>query len=211
MLHQLRVFERLRRSPAAAHVVLPAAVLMQRPVAEADAGGDAAVSWRPELAVAFPRLDGFEAGVPLPGHAMRAAVLRALRGALRSIHRAGVVHVDLFCGNVLWRAAGCDAEVRLVDFDAALEVGQAVPAAAREIVQRNGHLNSYDPELFNEGQVARPAFDWWHFVLLADDEAPFGKGALWAAEALAAWLQSPGRVAHVRELVAAELAAAAEA
>lgn len=210
VLHQLRVFERLRRSPAAAHVVLPAAVLMQRPVAEAGAG-NAAVSWRPELALAFPRLDGFETGVPPPGHAMRAAVLSALRDALRRIHRAGVVHVDLFAGNVLWRAAGDGAEVRLVDFDAALELGQAVPETAREIVQRNGHLNSYDPALFEAGQVARPAFDWWHFVLLADDEAPFGKGGPRAADALAAWLLGPGRAARVRELVAAELAAAAEA
>jgi hypothetical protein len=216
VLHQLRIFERLRRSPAAAHVVLPAAVLMRQPVeGAARRGGSPAVAWENSLAVAFPLLADFEAGVPVPGHPQRAAVLQALRAALRCLHRAGVVHLDLFSANILWRRSGrsgggdpsgVDVEVRLIDFDASLECGQAVPEKAREIVERNGHRHSYDPQLFADGQVAQPAFDWWHFVLLVDDESPFGKGGADAAGKLDAWLSREGCIDRVRELVGKELA-----
>lgn len=215
VLHQLRIFERLRRSSAAAHVVLPAAVLMQRPV-------EKAASWAPTLAIAFPHLSNYRTGVPLPGEEYRAAVIQGLRSALRSVHRAGVVHLDLFSGNILWRPTaaevnnsledsnrGGSVQVRLIDFDASLECGQLVPKAARQIVERNGHLFSYNPDLFIEGQTAHPAFDWWHFVLLSDEKSPFGKGGPQAADALAAWLQVSENLNRVRELVAIELAEAA--
>ena len=55
VLHQLRIFERLRRSPAAAHVVLPAAVLMRQPIE-----GAARVAW------AALRLPGKKARRRLP-------------------------------------------------------------------------------------------------------------------------------------------------
>ena len=151
--------------------------------------------------------------MPAPGHSQRAAVLQALRNALRCLHRAGVVHLDLFSANILWRRNGGDPSgvnvevaLRLVDFDASLECGQAVPEMAQKIVDRNGHRHSYDPELFAVGQVAQPAFDWWHFVLLADDESPFGKGGAEASANLAVWLRREGCIARVRERVGEELA-----
>jgi hypothetical protein len=254
VLQQLRIFERLRRSPAAGSVVLPVAVLMQDPTgviqAAADAAETAAVaavatvatvattataagegsspraasSWWRSLAVAFPMLVGFSAGVPEPGNPLRPAVLAALRGALRRVHRAGVVHLDLFPGNILWScgggaegsggaaaagaAAGASVELRLVDFDAALEVGQRVPASARHIVERNGHTGSYHPELFAEGARARAVYDWWHFCLLADEACPFARDAA----ALPAWLAAEGARERLHAQVAAEVAAeAAEA
>ena len=252
VLQQLRVFERLRRSPASRCVVLPAAVLMQDPTpaieaaaayasvaaaaAAAFAAGPAAAgagatrapratptpAWRRELAVAFPMLVGFSAGVPVPGDPLRSAVLAALRSALRRVHRAGVVHLDLFPGNILWArndgaggsgaaaadptavcASGAVVALRLVDFDAALEVGQRVPACARDIVERNGHRGSYHPRLFDTGARAEADLDWWHFCLLADENCPFAR----EAAALPAWLSLEGARERLLARVAAEVAA----
>ena len=267
VLQQLRVFDRLRRSPAAGSVVLPAAVLMQDPTVVIQASADAAdaaeaaydadaaaaaaaaavaataatvaavataataataagkgsspraaSSWRRSLAVAFPMLTGFSGGVPEPGDPLRPVVLTALRGALRRVHRAGVVHLDLFPGNILWSrssgaegsggaaaagAAGASVELRLVDFDAALEVGQRVPASARGIVERNGHTGSYHPEVFAEGARARADFDWWHFSLLADADCPFSRDPT----ALPTWLGREGAREGLLAQVAAEVAA----
>ena len=147
-------------------------------------------------------------------------MLAALRCALRRVHRAGVVHLDLFPGNILWlrssgaegsgvaaaaAAAGASVELRLVDFDAALEVGQRVPASARRIVERNGHTGSYHPELFAEGARARAVYDWWHFCLLADEACPFARDAA----ALPAWLATEGARERLHAQVAAEVAAEA--
>jgi len=239
VLQQLRVFDRLRTSRAAGVVVLPAAVLMRDPTAAthaaaaaaeaagaagagaeggaagAAAEGPRASAWESELAVAFPRLEGHADGVPAPGEPLRAPVLAALRDALRRVHRAGVVHLDLFPGNVLWAARGeggggaGGVSLRLVDFDAALLVGQRVPASARDIVERNGHRGSYHPALFAPGARAQAAFDWWHFCLLADDACPFARDAA----ALPGWLRGAGVQEALLARVDAEVAAeeAAEA
>ena len=71
-----------------------------------------------------------------------------------------------------------------------------MPTAAQIIVQRNGHLNSYDPELFIEGQIAQPSF---------------GKGGLLASDALTDWLKEKDHMSQVRQLVAIELAIEASA
>jgi hypothetical protein len=223
VLQQLRIFERLRRSPAAGSVVLPAAVLMQDPSAAIQAAADAraaaaagkeesapptARAWQRSLVVAFPMLEGFTTGVPELGDPSRPAVLAALRNALRRVHRAGVVHLDLFPGNILWSfagGAGAGVALRLVDFDAALEVGQRVPASARGIVERNGHRGSYHPGLFVAGARAQAGFDWWHFCLLADGNCPFARDAA----ALPAWLDSAGARERLLEQVATEEAAEA--
>jgi len=242
VLQQLRVFERLRRSPAAGSVVLPAAVLMQDPTAAIQAAADAraagasgkvesaphaARAWQRTLAVAFPMLEGFSTGIPDVSDPRRPAVLAALRNALRRVHRAGVVHLDLFPGNILWAsgaggagsagsagdagnagdAGGAGVALRLIDFDAALEVGQRVPALARDIVERNGHKGSYHPGLFVAGAHAQAGFDWWHFCLLADGDCPFARNAA----ALPAWLDSTGARERLLAQVAAEEAAELEA
>lgn len=146
-----------------------------------------ATTWCLATTIVFPRLDGFITGVPPPGHAHRDAVLAALRLLLRRLHGAGIVHMDLFSSNILWHAdvnsttssstssTGTLQEltVRLVDFDAALFVGQLVPPAAATIVDQNGHTGSFHPEALAPMQRAKPDFDWWHFSLLSDDTCPF--------------------------------------
>ena len=190
VLHQLRLFESLRGSPAANDVILPIAVLMQHPV---EGSG-----WSEGPSIVFPRWKNFFHGVPLAGVPLRGDVLAALRAALRRLHAAGVVHLDLFPGNILWRVADGTSviELRLVDFDAALFSSQLIPERARDIVERNGHTGSYHPDLFASGQRARPIFDWWHFALLSDVKSPFGS----ATGDLGAWLaENKGSVMECAE------------
>ena len=78
-------------------------------------------------------------------------------------HRAGVINLDLFSANVLWRrygrgsaGDGIDKVELCLDFDVSLECRQAVPEMAQKIVHRNGHLHSYDPELFCGGAGGAP-------------------------------------------------------
>jgi len=158
-------------------------------------------------------LVGYSDGVPAPGDPLRPAVLAALRAALRRVHRAGIVHLDLFPGNILWarlgetEGGGASVPLRLVDFDAALEVGQRVPPAAPTIVERNGHPGSYHPDLFEDNACARVDFDWWHFCLLEDDGCPFALDA----SALPAWLGAAGVRARLYARVAEEVASEASA
>jgi hypothetical protein len=230
VMHQLRVFDRLRHSPAADDIVLPAAVLMQDPslavkqaAADSEAAGGAgagAVSagaslaprappaWQKQMAMAFPKLVGYSDGVPAPGDPLRPAVLAALRAALRRVHRAGIVHLDLFPGNIMWarlgesEGGGASVSLRIIDFDAALEVGQQVPPAASTIIDRNGHTGSYHPGLFEDGARARVDFDWWHFCLLEDDNCPFARDHA----ALPVWLGKAGVRARLLARVAEEVA-----
>ena len=132
----------------------------------------------------------------------------ALRAALRRVHRAGIVHLDLFPGNILWarlggsEGGGASVSLRLIDFDAALEVGQRVPPAASAIIERNGHTGSYHPGLFKDGARARVDFDWWHFCLLEDDDCPFARDHA----ALPVWLGKASVRARLLARVAEEVA-----
>lgn len=51
-------------------------------------------------------------------------------------------------------------EIKLVEFDAALFVGERVLEGAKTQVERKWHTGSYDPMMFDAGAVARAAFDW---------------------------------------------------
>jgi serine/threonine protein kinase len=165
------------------------------------------------MAEAFPMLVGYTDGVPARGDPLRPAVLAALRAALRRVHRAGIVHLDLFPGNILWahlgetEGGGASVSLRLIDFDAALEVGQRVPLTASTIVERNGHTGSYHPGLFEVNARARVDFDWWHFCLLEDDDCPFAH----EHAALPAWLDGAGMRARLLARVAEEVALESEA
>ena len=238
VLHQLHVFNALSKSSAAEHVVEPVAVLMQTPPESAvkrarwrsgsagaaraamtrDSSSSTATceaeEWLRETAMVFPRLHGFITGVPIPDHAHRAGVLAALRVALYRFHAAGVVHMDLFAANVMWRvldrpgasaaAAIPEVCVRLVDLDASLFVGQPVPPNVARVIDRNGHLGSYHPLVFRAGQTAIPDFDWWHFSLLSDDSCPFSASG--SAADLLAWLDAEGTRERVLQRVKQEVA-----
>jgi Lipopolysaccharide kinase (Kdo/WaaP) family len=153
VLHQLTVFKTLLDHDAARDVIVPPAAALMQHIVPSESG----FRWEKKNSIAFPRLEGFKTGVPRVGEPFRKEVLAALKTALQAVHAAGVVHMDLYPDNVLWRKAAADeVEVRLVDFDAALFIGQAVPDGATGILEHNGHTHTYHPRFF----------DWWHFALL---------------------------------------------
>jgi Lipopolysaccharide kinase (Kdo/WaaP) family len=186
VLHQMHVFEKLLRHPVAQlYIVPPVAAMMQYLVPD-----ESTVRWEKESSIVFSRLKGFNTGVPRVGEDHREAVLLALKTALQSVHAAGVVHMDLYPGNIMWRAlegggAAGGVELRLVDFDAALFIGQPVPDVAAKILERNGHTHTYHPRAFvdfgDQPQLMEAAvdFDWWHYALLQwrdkkdEDACPF--------------------------------------
>lgn len=236
VLHQLHVFHALSESAAAEHIAEPVAVLMQSPPGRAAeravsrremqsgpvgaAAGAASLSsqtssaapaeeWLRETTMVFPRLHGFITGVPAPGHEHRTVVLAAVQLALRRFHAAGLVHMDLFSSNVMWRMADQPGAspvvcVRLVDLDASLFVGQPVPPNVARVIDYNGHTGSYHPSVFTDGQAAIADFDWWHFALLSDDSCPFSVSG--SAADLRSWLSHEGARARVLERVHFELA-----
>lgn len=228
IVHQLHVFARLAGTAAEKVTVAPVTVLMQAPDMDDDRYDDDSgaeediLDWKEKNALVFPLMQGFQSCVPLPGEEgaeHRPAVLAALKAALQALHAAGVVHMDLYPANILWRikepgqkegqkqeekagaadgaaaggAAGAGSsggsgkaagpasvEVRLIDMDAALFIGQRIPSKAPRIVEKNGRTDSYHPKLFQKDELKRPGlaeplYDWWHFALLERDDCPFAK------------------------------------
>jgi hypothetical protein len=167
--NQLRIFEKLLahsfRNP---HAVFPAAVLMKCRDSAADRCDN-------HCGVVFPMLPrAYVVGKP-PTDVFDMFV-EALRAVLIALHALGVVHLDIYPGNVMWCMEGDRVCVKLVDWDAALFAGEPVPICARGILERNGHANSYHPLVYEANSFAHPSLDWWLFSALADPESAFWSG-----------------------------------
>jgi hypothetical protein len=181
--HQLIVFEKLlRKLPASdvSTVCFPVARLMKMPMPKA--GSDCHnATWTETLAMVHPKLNGYQT---VRDSRPPDNVWPVIVAKLRIIHGAGVVHMDLFPGNIMWKVdSDGNVTVVFIDFDAALLLGERVPIGAFDIVQRNGHEGTYHPKLFDKDAVAIEAFDWWVVALLVLN-APFGE-----AISLAAWIK----------------------
>lgn len=115
--HMLAALNTLHKDDAARkHVVFP---LSLRTREEKDSGA----SVTPETFV-FPRLNGYRIGTPAPfdesGEVSKE--FRKFRTALRSvvdvIHKAGVIHCDLYPSNYMWKmSAEGEFDIKIVDWD----------------------------------------------------------------------------------------------
>jgi hypothetical protein len=125
LAHMLHVLQRLQPpSPACAFVEAPITVRT-------------GAKWRGS-ALVFRNLalDGYQIGVPSE-RAERERYLAAIRAAMEAIHEAGVVHLDFYPSNFMWKATsnaadGCDREhgpsgermlIKIIDWDAAHVLG----------------------------------------------------------------------------------------
>jgi len=118
--HMLLVLQRVMSVPAAReYVVAPITIRTWDTLARR--GGDAFV---------FRNLVGFRIGLPAD-EAQRGRYLDALRRAVDAIHDAGVVHLDLYPSNVMWKEdEGGSVDVKIVDWDAAHFLNEALTPKA---------------------------------------------------------------------------------
>jgi hypothetical protein len=120
LLHMAKVLERLHDCPCA---VLP--------ITLRHAGS------RAQQGLVFPRLQGYSMG--LTGDlAFNARLVDAIAAALAAIHARGVVHMDFYLSNVMWRvAADGTVDVRVIDWDVARLEGETLPKAILDRLKRS--------------------------------------------------------------------------
>eukprot|EP00047_Mylnosiga_fluctuans_P013216 m.30156 g.30156 ORF g.30156 m.30156 type:complete len:295 (-) comp4752_c0_seq2:94-978(-) len=158
--HELTVFEQLA-CHGVVSVCYPIGRLMKTPT-------EAPRTWESTLSV-YPRLADYAAGFH-KSHAWIASVLTAVQ----SLHRAGVVHVDLFPSNIMTKfLPGGKHSIKLIDFEPSLRIGfDVVPVNAPRLINFNGFTPMYHPG-FQVGAAATIKFDLWFiaaFQLQVDDQ-----------------------------------------
>jgi hypothetical protein len=119
--HMFEVLARFHNTSAQACVALPITVMTR--VESAHRGF-----------IVFPHLsrEGYRLGMPA-ALLQRVALVEAIRVAVRLIHAAGVVHVDLYFSNIMWKI---DAEgnmlVKVIDWDTVHAVGEPLIDSIRQ-------------------------------------------------------------------------------
>jgi hypothetical protein len=117
LAHMLHVLQRLQPpSPASAFVEAPITVRTE--------------AKHPALVFRNLVLDGYQIGVPAE-HMQRKRYLAAIRVAMEAIHKAGVVHLDFYPSNFMWKETSEAADgseggpsdkrvfIKIIDWDAA--------------------------------------------------------------------------------------------
>jgi hypothetical protein len=123
--HMIEVLARFRNTPAQVCVTLPITIMTR---VEPSHNGY----------LVFPHLsiDGYRLGMP-PESPQREALLKAIQEAVRRIHDAGVVHVDLYFSNIMWR---CDANgtvlVKVIDWDSVHANGECLADTTRNRISK---------------------------------------------------------------------------
>eukprot|EP00047_Mylnosiga_fluctuans_P011541 m.21888 g.21888 ORF g.21888 m.21888 type:complete len:552 (+) comp3681_c0_seq2:358-2013(+) len=132
--HELMIFERLATRSVKA-VEYPVARLTHIP----------RKSWRTGLCTVYANLEeqGYVNGFP---HTDAEAWIDKVEAAVAELHRADVVHADLFPCNIMarWDGDKC-VDVKLIDFAASLLVGEPVPKMAAWLINYNDFKPMYHP------------------------------------------------------------------
>lgn len=113
----------------------------------------------------YHRLDDkFLMGVPASDDTFEkylVAVIAAVKGHLRR----GVVHMDLYASNIMWRELdGGEIEVKIVDWDAASFLGEPLRSEVIDVLGDADSAIYYQPEGVQE--VALPEHDAWFVYML---------------------------------------------
>lgn len=104
----------------------------------------------------FPMLVGFTMGVPTDNDTF-AAYIKELLNVIKKVHHAGVVHLDLYPSNIMWKLEGGHVVIRIVDWDAASKIGEAFPENMTARTQRKDVSQYY----FKTSGIAEPKCDYW--------------------------------------------------
>jgi hypothetical protein len=116
-LSLFHMFSRLSRlhSPSASHeyVALPITILTP---SSADPQSDTDDFRQPHIVFDNLVLDGFRIGMP-ESEVDCNSLLEEIRRVVSTIHESGVVHLDLYPSNIMWRCVLGKFQVKIVDWD----------------------------------------------------------------------------------------------
>lgn len=93
-----------------------------------------------EDVIVFEKLVGFQIGFPADSDE-RQQLFDAMKASVSEFHSLGLVHVDLYLSNIMWKKNGDAYDVRIVDFDSIHEKGEQLSPVALERLQSQG----FDP------------------------------------------------------------------
>ena len=114
----------------------------------------------------FPMLqDEFRMGVPFHDDDFN-NYLRALTLAYKRMHIIGVVHLDGYPSNILWRKSlEGEIVIRFVDFDVASFLGRKFDSGIRNLLESTEISNSH--YYWNESNVASEKHDAWFVYMFS--------------------------------------------
>ena len=93
-----------------------------------------------EDVLVFEKLVGFQIGFPVEP-SERQKLFDAMLVAASEFHSLGLVHMDMYPSNIMWKKNGDDYHVRIVDFDSIHKNGEKLSRVALEALQAQG----FDP------------------------------------------------------------------
>ena len=91
-----------------------------------------------ETALLFPNLSIYNYQIGLPKlRAQRVSFLNHCKKATACFHRVGVVHLDLYLSNIMWREiSDTEVQLKVIDWDAALFINECpIPEIVQERLQ----------------------------------------------------------------------------
>lgn len=93
-----------------------------------------------EDVIIFEKLVDYSIGLPKTNTQERLALVNQIELVVTEMHRKGVVHMDLYLSNIMWKQEANDTfSVRIIDFDAVHKLGSKIEVAAlAAIMDRNG-------------------------------------------------------------------------
>jgi hypothetical protein len=142
LLHMFSVFQRLWNSPHQKRVLFPLTFRCGKSPSE-----DTLV---------FDRLHDYRIGLPAD-ETVRQALLELLESSLRGFHECGVVHMDFYPSNFMWRQASDGTiDLKVIDWDAAHLVNEPFAEFVRNRLVTTGRLKLCPHEA---GLCALPVVD----------------------------------------------------
>lgn len=81
---------------------------------------------------------------------------------IKKFNAKGIIHVDLYPSNILWRYDREDIIIRIVDWDAATFVGDSFTSDMESRLKNNDNAQYY----WKSGGPAEPKCDYWFLYIL---------------------------------------------
>jgi len=114
--------------------------------------------------IIFPRLGpDFAMGVP-SDELLYTLFLAKLEASIKKVNDKGIIHVDLYPSNILWRSFGDDIIIRIVDWDAATLNDDAFTSDMQ--VRLANDINSQ--YYWKSNGLAEPKCDYWFLFILTN-------------------------------------------